>query len=218
VLARIFSGGIKDWQDPAIVALNPHVALPDTKITPIYRSDSSGTTDNFQKYLGVVAPNIWTRGAGSEFQGGVGEGAQKSAGIVQAVRSTSGAIGYVGKGFADLSDLPYASINTGSGGVALTDDAARSAIDDVMFAGTGDDLKLDLSSIYNTKAAGAYPLVLATYEIVCSKGYDPDTSAAIRSFLTVSANDAQGGLSAAGYVALPNKLKQRLLVAIRAIQ
>jgi phosphate transport system substrate-binding protein len=218
VLAKIFSGGITNWSDPTIVALNPGVALPNAKISPIYRSDSSGTTDNFQKYLAAAAPNSWTRGAGSEFQGGVGEGAQKSAGVVQAVQSTPGAIGYVEKGFADQSGVPYTQINTGSGGVALTDAAARNAIDNAAFAGTGNDLKLDLNSLYSTKEAGAYPLVLATYEIVCSKGYDAATSAAVKSFLNVSANNGQSGLSAAGYIALPDKFKQRLVTAINAIQ
>ncbi|BBX46491.1 phosphate ABC transporter substrate-binding protein PstS [Mycobacterium cookii] len=218
VLAKIFSGVITDWSDPAIAALNAGVALPDSKITPIYRSDSSGTTDNFQKYLAAAAPNSWTKGAGSEFQGGVGEGAQKSAGIVQAVKSTPGAIGYVEKGFADQSGLPYARIDSGRGGVALTDDAARKAIDGATFAGDGDDLKLDLKSIYSTTVAGAYPLVLATYEIVCSDGYDASTSAAVKSFFTIAADNGQGGLSAAGYVPLPDKFKQRLLAAIRAIQ
>ena len=217
-LAKIFSGGITKWSDPAIVALNPGVALPNATISPIYRSDSSGTTDNFQKYLAAAAPNSWTRGAGSEFQGGVGEGAQKSAGVVQAVQSTPGAIGYVEKGCADQSGVPYAQINTGSGGVALTDNAARNAIDNAAFAGTGNDLKLDLNSLYSTKQAGAYPLVLATYEIVCSKGYEAATSAAFKSFLTVSANNGQSGLSAAGYIALPDKFKQRLVTAINAIQ
>ncbi len=106
VLAKIFTGWITNWNDPAIVKLNPGVALPDTRIAPIYRSDSSGTTDNFQKYLATAAPNSWTRGTGSEFQGGVGEGAQKSAGVIQAVQSTPGAIGYVEKGFADQSGVP----------------------------------------------------------------------------------------------------------------
>ena len=75
----------------------------------------------------------------------------------------------------------------------------------------GNDLELDLKSIYSTKQAGAYPLVLATYEIVCSKGYDAATSAAVRSMLTVAANNGQSGLSAAGYVPLPDKFKQRVL-------
>jgi phosphate transport system substrate-binding protein len=218
VLAKIFSGWITNWNDPAIVELNPGVALPDTRIAPIYRSDSSGTTDNFQKYLAAAAPNSWTRGTGSEFQGGVGEGAQKSAGVIQAVQSTSGAIGYVEKGFADQSGAPYARINDGSGAVTLTDDAARKAIDSATFAGAGNDLKLNLKSLYSTKAPGVYPLVLATYEIVCSKGYDPATTAAVKSLLNVAANNAQSGLSAAGYVPLPDKFKQRLVSAINAIR
>ncbi|WP_414687364.1 phosphate ABC transporter substrate-binding protein PstS [Mycobacterium sp.] len=218
VLAKIFSGWITNWNDPAIVELNPGVALPYTRISPVYRSDSSGTTDNFQKYLAAAAPKSWTRGTGSEFQGGVGEGTQKSAGVIQAVQSTSGAIGYVEKGSADQTGVPYAQINDGSGAVTLTDEAARKAIDGATFAGVGNDLKLNLKSLYRTEAAGAYPLVLATYEIVCSKGYDPATTAAIKSLLTVAADNAQSGLSAAGYVPLPDKFKRRLVAAINAIQ
>jgi len=218
VLAKIFSGGITNWNDPAIAALNSGVTLPDEKITPIYRSDSSGTTDNFQKYLTAAAPDAWTKGAGKEFQGGAGEGAQKSAGVVQAVQATPGSIGYVEKGFAAQAGLPMAQIDTGSGPVALTDDTARKAIDSAKFAGEGKDLVLDLNSIYATKEAGAYPLVLATYSIVCSKGYPADTAAAVKSFLTVAANNGQDGLAAAGYVPLPDAFKQRLLASVSAIQ
>jgi phosphate transport system substrate-binding protein len=218
LLAKIFSGGITAWNDPAIVTLNPDAKLPSTRISPIYRSDSSGTTDNFQKYLAAAAPNSWTRGTGSEFQGGVGEGAQKSAGVIQAVQSASGSIGYVEKGSADQSGVPYAQINDGGGPVTLTDDAARKAIESATFAGRGNDLELNLKSIYSTRAVGAYPLVLVTYEIVCSKGYDSATSAAVRSMLTVAADNAQDGLSAAGYVPLPDKFKKRLIAAINAIR
>jgi phosphate transport system substrate-binding protein len=217
VLAKIFTGAITTWNDPAIAALNSGASLPDTKITPIYRSDSSGTTDNFQKYLGAAAPTTWTKGAGKEFQGGAGEGAQKTAGVVQAVQATEGSIGYVEKGFADQAKLTVASIDTGSGPVELTDDTAKTAIDSAKFAAEGNDLTLDLNSLYATKEAGAYPLMLATYEIVCSKGYDADTTAAVKSFLTVSANDGQAGLAAAGYVPLPDKFKERLLTSVDAI-
>jgi phosphate transport system substrate-binding protein len=218
VLAKIFTGAITNWNDPAIGALNSGVSLPDQKITPIYRSDSSGTTDNFQKYLTAAAPQTWTKGAGKEFQGGAGEGAQKSAGVVQAVQATPGAIGYVEKGFADQSKLAMAQIDTGSGPVALTDDSAKAAIDSAKFAKDGNDLVLDLNSLYATKAPGAYPLMLATYEIVCSKGYDADTAGAVRSFLSVAANYGQAGLPAAGYVPLPDAFKQRLLTSVQAIQ
>ena len=217
VLAKIFTGAVSTWNDPAIAALNAGATLPDTKIVPVYRSDSSGTTDNFQKYLSTAAPQTWTKGAGKEFQGGAGEGAQKSAGVVQAVQATPGAIGYVEKGFATQAGVPMAQIDTGSGAVELTDDSAGKAIEGAKFAADGNDLILDLNSIYGTTAPGAYPLVLATYEIVCSKGYDTDTAAAVKSFLTVSANDGQGGLSAAGYIPLPDAFKQRLLTAVGAI-
>jgi phosphate ABC transporter phosphate-binding protein len=217
-LAKVFSGRITVWNDPILLALNPGVALPDTKIVPIYRADSSGTTDNVQKYLTAAAPQSWTRGVGTEFQGGVGEGAAKSAGVIQAVRATPGAIGYVEKGFADQAGVPYALIDTGNGVVALTNDTANKAIQAASFVADGNDLVLDLNPMYTALQPGTYPLVLATYEIVCSKGYDPDTSAAIKSFLGVAATDGQAGLTSAGYVPLPDKVKERLVTAINAMQ
>lgn len=217
LLAKIFQGQVTKWNDPAIAALNEGKTLPDTTITPIFRSDSSGTTDNFQKYLEAASGGVWTKGDGSEFQGGAGEGAQKSAGVAQAVQATPGAIGYVEKGFADQAGLPYAKIDNGSGAVELTDESAGKAIDAAKFAAEGNDLTLDLASLYGTSEAGAYPLVLATYEIVCSNGYDAETAAAVKSFLTVAANDGQAGLSSAGYVPLPEKFKERLLTSIEAI-
>ncbi|BBZ50929.1 phosphate ABC transporter substrate-binding protein PstS [Mycobacterium heidelbergense] len=217
-LAKVFSGRITAWNDPVLAALNPGVALPDTKVVPIYRADSSGTTDNVQKYLTAAAPQSWTRGVGTEFQGGVGEGATKSAGVVQAVRTTPGAIGYVEKGFADQAGVPYALIDTGNGVVQLTNDTAGNAIQAARFVADGNDLVLDLNSMYASQRPGTYPLVLATYEIVCSKGYDPDTSTAIKSFLTVAANNGQAGLASAGYVPLPDKVKERLVTAINALQ
>ena len=217
VLAKIFQGQITKWNDPAIAALTVATTMPDVDIKPIYRSDSSGTTDNFQKYLAAAAPQAWTKGDGSEFNGGAGEGAQKSSGVVQAVQATPGAIGYVEKGFAEQAKLPFAQIDSGAGAVELTDESAAKAIDAAKFAAEGNDLALDLKSLYGTKEAGAYPLVLATYEIVCSKGYDADTAAAVKSFLTVAANQGQANLSAAGYVPLPDTFKERLVTSINAI-
>jgi phosphate transport system substrate-binding protein len=216
-LAKIFQGQITKWNDPAIAALNGGTSLPDANITPIFRSDSSGTTDNFQKYLTAAAPQAWTKGDGSEFQGGAGEGAQKSAGVVQAVQATPGSIGYVEKGFAEQAGLPFAQINTGPGAVELTDESAGKAIDAAKFAAEGNDLTLDLNSIYGTQEEGAYPLVLATYNIVCSNGYDAETAEAVKSFMTVAVNEGQANLSAAGYVPLPEAFKERLLTSIDAI-
>lgn len=216
-LARIFSGRITVWNDPVLAALNPHVVLPPTKIVPIYRSDSSGTTDNVQKYLTAAAPQSWTKGVGTEFLGGVGEGAPKPDGVIGAVRATPGAVGYVEKGFADQAGVPYARIDTSDGAVPLTGDTAGRAIDAVRFLAEGNDLVLDLNAVYSTQEPGAYPLVLASYEIVCSKGYDADTSDAVKSFLTVAAGNGQTALRSAGYIPLPDKIRERLVTAIDAM-
>lgn len=217
-LADIFTGTITRWNDPALAALNPGVELPDLAVTPIYRSDSSGTTDNFQKYLAAAAPQSWDKGAGKEFQGGAGEGAQKSAGVVQAVQATPGAIGYVEKGFADQAGLAVAAIDNGGGPVELTDEAAKTAIAGATFAGDGNDLVLDLDALYAGTEPGAYPLVLVTYSIVCSAGYPAEVSAAVRSFMSVAADQGQQGLDSIGYVALPDVVKERLTTAATAIR
>ncbi|VBA58849.1 Phosphate-binding protein PstS3 [Mycobacterium attenuatum] len=217
-MAKIFSGTIRTWNDPILAALNPGVALPDTTIIPVYRKDSSGTTDNFQKYLAAAAPQSWSRGVGGEFHGGVGEGVERSAGVIQAVRATPGSIGYVEKGFADRAGIPFAQVNNGNSVVALTEETARKAIAGVTFAASGNDLVLELNSIFTVQDPGAYPLVLATYEIVCSKGYEPATAAAVKAFLTTAVNDGQSGLPSAGYVPVPDKVKERLVTAIDALQ
>ncbi|HEY0226013.1 MAG TPA: phosphate ABC transporter substrate-binding protein PstS [Mycobacterium sp.] len=218
VLAKVFTGRISTWNDPILTALNPGVTMPDTKIMPIYRVDSSGTTDSLQRYLTSAAPQSWSKGVGTEFQGGGGEGAAKSSGVVQAVHAVRGAIGYVEKGFADQAGLPYAQIDTGSGPVALTNDSAANAVNAVVFVVSGNDLVLDQNPMYATRQAGTYPLVLATYEIVCSKGYDEQTAQAIKSFLTMATDEGQTGLSSDGYVPLPDKVKERLITAINAMQ
>jgi len=218
VVAKIFTGKITTWNDPVLAALNPGVALPDTRITPIYRSDSSGTTDNVQKYLTAAAPQSWAKGVGTEFQGGVGEGAVKSAGVIQAVQAVAGAIGYVEKGFADQAGVSYAKIATRGGVAPLTNDTAGNAIKAAKFLGDGNDLLLDLNAMYASQEPGVYPLVLVTYEIVCSKGYDAETAGAIKSFLSVAATSGQAELSSAGYIPLPDKVKERLVAAINALQ
>lgn len=216
-IAAIFNGGITTWDDPAIAALNPGATLPSTAVVPIFRSDSSGTSDNFQKYLGIAAPDVWTQGAGSDFAGGVGQGAQGSAGVAQTVGSTDGGITYVEKSFADQNSLAVVQIDNGSGPVELSSATAAATIEAATFADASNNLVLNLDSVFGATGAGQYPLVLATYEIVCSAGYDADTAAAVKSFLTSAANEGQAGLEAAGYVPLPDAFKKRLVTAIDAI-
>jgi phosphate transport system substrate-binding protein len=215
--AKIFSGAVKTWDDPAITAANGGKALPPKPITVVYRGDDSGTTDNFQQYLGAAAPSAWTKGAGKKFAGGVGQGAQGSSGVADAIGAADGTIGYIEWSFAQDKKLNTAKLDSGSGPVALTADSAAAAIKNAKAKGMGNDLVLDLKALYAGKAAGAYPLVLATYEIVCSKGYDADTSKAVKAFLTVAATDAQSKLADAGYVPLPAEFQDKILTAVKAI-
>lgn len=218
VLARIFNGSITRWDDAAVAALNGGAALPDLPITVVYRADESGTTDNFQKYLTAASKGAWTKGAGKTFHGGVGQGGQGSPGVADAVALGQGAIGYVELSFAEDKGLDMARIDSGSGPVELTPEAARTAISAAEIKGTGNDLVLDLDALYASDSPGAYPLVLVTYEIVCSRGYDPATAGAVKAFLKTAATAGQAGMAGSGYVPLPESFQTRLLTAIDAIR
>ncbi|MET8422826.1 phosphate ABC transporter substrate-binding protein PstS [Nocardia sp. NPDC004860] len=222
-LAKIFSGDITTWNDPQIKALNTNKAdkLPSDKIGVIFRSDESGTTDNFQKYL--TAAGGYTKGAGKAFNGGVGEGAKGSDGTSGAVANTKFTITYTEWSFAKAQKLSTVRVLTTATSndpkpVELTAESAGKAVDAAKVKGEGNDLVLDNSSIYKPTAAGAYPIMLATYEIVCSKYSDADTAKAVKAFLTSAVGNGQTGLADAGYVPLPDAFKTKLTTAINAIQ
>ncbi len=117
VLAKIFLGKVKTWNDPAIKALNSGANLPSTKISVFYRSDSSGTTQNFERYLAATAPSLFTSkpDKDSSKAGFAGQGKAKSQGVAAAIASTEGAIGYDEFSFAVSSGLSTASIDNGGG-------------------------------------------------------------------------------------------------------
>ncbi|HEY2763085.1 MAG TPA: phosphate ABC transporter substrate-binding protein PstS [Pseudonocardiaceae bacterium] len=217
--AKIFSGQVKTWNDPAITALNSGKNVPSTPIVVVFRSDESGTTDNFQKYLTAASNGAWTKGAGKTFAGGVGEGAKGNEGTSAAIKSTPGAITYNEWSFAKQQNLSIAEVVNSGGGqpVTLSAESAAKAVDGAKVKGTGNDLVLDLSSIYGSKVAGAYPIILATYEIVCSKYTDAPTGTAVKAFLTTAVTSGQKGLADNGYVPLPSAFQQKLLTAINAI-
>ncbi len=218
-LAKIFNGAIAKWNAPEIVALNPGTALPDQQIEVLFRSDESGTTDNFQKYLDAAAKGAWGKGAGKTFAGGVGEGAKGNEGTSAAIKNTPGSITYNEWSYAKNQGLSIARIVTSAGPdpVILSAESVGKSIDGVKVAGQGNDLVLDTRSFYLPAERGAYPIVLATYEIVCSKYPQADVAPALRAFLTVATTDGQKGLEENGYIPIPERFKQRLVAAIDAI-
>jgi phosphate transport system substrate-binding protein len=213
--AKIFQGAIKTWNDPAIAKLNAGAKLPSAPIAVFFRSDESGTTENFTKYLAAAGAGAWT-GKPAKKWTGTGAGKEKSAGVAEGVKSTKNSITYVEWSYAIDNKLGVAQIDTGAGPVELTADSASKALAAAKPAGTGSDLALKLD--YATKAPGAYPIILATYEIACSKGLTAEKTALVKSFLSYYASaDGQGALTDLHYAPLPEELRTKVDAAIQSI-
>jgi phosphate transport system substrate-binding protein len=217
--AKIFNGSVTAWDAPEIAALNPGTTLPAQPIAVIFRSDESGTTDNFQKYLGAASDGAWGKGAGKTFNGGVGEGAKGNEGTSAAIKTTPGSITYNEWSFAKSQGLAVARIITSAGpdAVELSVDSAAKSIGDVKIKGQGNDLVLDTSSFYKPTKTGSYPIMLATYSLVCSKYPDGEVAPAVKSFLGVALGKGQEGLTDNGYIPVPESFKGKLTTAIDAI-
>jgi phosphate transport system substrate-binding protein len=218
VITKIFLGKVTSWDDPAIKALNSGVSLPSTRITVFYRSDSSGTTQNFEKYLAATDPSGFTSkpDKDSSKAGFAGQGKTGSQGVQQAIGSTEGGVGYVEWSFAVSGNLETAKVDNGAGPVELTADSAGAAVAAAKVAGNGgQDLTLKLD--YATKTSGAYPIILVTYEIVCSKYSDPKVGSLVKSFLTYTAGDGQAALQDLGYAPLPSEIQAKVQAAVATI-
>jgi len=215
-IAKIFDSKITNWNDPAIKALNPDATLPDLKIQAFHRSDESGTTDNFTKYLIATTPDNWKYEGGKAWQAKGGQSASGSSGVAAQVKQTSGAISYMELSYAKDGITP-ASIDTGAAApVEATVDNATKAIADAKIVGTGSDLALQLN--YTTKADGAYPITLVTYEIVCDKGNKADTLPATKAFLTyIASEEGQALLPDAGYAPIPADIISKVRTTIAGL-
>lgn len=214
-LAGIFSGAITKWDDAAIKKENPNAKLPSAAISVFYRSDESGTTDNFTNYLNKAAGDVWTEAHSKQWKG-TGKGADKSAGVTQAVKSTANSISYAEWSYASKNNLSMAAIDNGSGPVKLTGESAGKAVSAAKVVGTGNNLQLEMQ--YKNTPAGVYPAVLVTYEIVCSKGLDSSKTALIKDFMSFYASSKeQNGIQALGYAPLPAEVSTKVLTAAQAI-
>lgn len=216
VTSKIFLGTIKTWNDPAIAALNAGVTLPNTAIKVFFRGDESGTTENFAKYLTASAPKDWTAEPSKKWPGTVGEGRQKSDGVAQGVKDTAGGVTYVEWANAKDNNLGIAQIDNGAGPVELTGENAGKAVAAAKPAGEGNDLRLKLD--YAVKEAGVYPIVLVTYQVVCSKGLPAEKTAVLKGFLKHLADPGvQKKLEEVGYAPLPAEVLTKVGTAIDAI-
>jgi phosphate transport system substrate-binding protein len=215
-IAKIFNSEITNWNDPAIKKLNPNAKLPNLKIQPFHRSDDSGTTDNFTKYLIATAKSDWPYSGGKTWQAKGGQSAAQSSGVAQQVKQTNGAIGYFELSYAK-DGINTVAIDTGaSTPVKATVDNATKAIADAKVIGTGKDLSLQLN--YGTKAEGAYPMVLVTYEIACDKGNKADTLPATKAFLRyIASEDGQKILAENDYAPIPADIIAKVRTTIEGL-
>jgi phosphate transport system substrate-binding protein len=214
VIANIFQGTIKTWDDPAIKALNPGVNLPSTAITTAVRSDSSGTTQNFTLYLEDAAPSVWKLGSGStiKWPSTARAGAQNG-GVASIIKSTPGAIGYVDYSTAKASNLTFASVQNKAGDyvapspTAASTDAADATIkSDLTFAAA------DASS-----NAAAYPVTYQSWDLVYAQQPNANDAAMLKAYLGYLLGAGQQLLPSLFYAPLPSGLDAKAVAQLSQI-
>ncbi|MET9639173.1 phosphate ABC transporter substrate-binding protein PstS [Streptomyces virginiae] len=216
-IANIFNDKIKKWDDEAIKKLNPGVTLPSTAIQHFHRSEDSGTTENLGKYLKATAGDAWPYEAAKKWPAPGGLGASGSSGVATQVKQVDGAIGYFELSYASAQGIKTVDLNTGAAApVKANGENASKAIAAAKIAGTGSDLALKLD--YTTKAEGAYPIVLVTYEVVCDKGNKAETLPTVKSFLNYTASDAgQKILLENGYAPIPAEINAKVREVVNSL-
>src|SRR5512132_3800361 len=212
-LANIFQAKITKWNDPAIAKDNQGVSLPDTPITVAHRSDGSGTTSNFTKYLAAAAPSVWKLGSGDTVAWPPGtQGAEKNTGVAQIIKQTDGGIGYVDYSDAVETKLNLAAIKNKDGKfVAPSLEGATAA---VAGATVNDDLTYDP---LNAAGADAYPITSPTYLLLKNK-YDADKASLVKDFVRYVLTDGQPIAKNVNYAALPSGLQQKALAQLDKVQ
>ena len=207
-ISAIFDGKVTTWNDKAIKAENPDAKLPSSPITPVHRSDESGTTKNFTDYLEKAGEGAWTHPADKVWPTKSGEAANGTSGVIAAVKSGAGSIGYADE--SQVGDLSVASIKVGDSYVAPSAEGAAKALEasPVDDSRTEGDLAVKVDR--TTTAAGAYPLMLTSYLIACPT-YDADKAALVKDFLkyVVSTDGQKKAADNAGSAPLPDSLQKK---------
>lgn len=219
-LAKIFNQEIDSWSDPAIAKDNPGLELPDTRITPVNRSDESGTTENFSDYLSKVVPSIWKYEVSGDWPVKGGEAAQGTSGVVEAVSAGDGAIGYADA--SQAGELGIAAIKVGNEYVEPTPEAAAKILEESPeakdLAKTPYMFPFELDR--ETESSGTYPIVLVSYLIACTQYDSADEAALVKGYLeyVVSAEGQEIAAENAGSAPLSTSLAKKVQPAVEAIE
>ena len=217
VIADIFAGEIKMWNDERLVALNPDVTLPTEAIIPVFRSDGSGTTFVFTDYLTKVSP-MWKDkfGAGKSVNFPSGQAAKGNPGVAGVIKQTRNTIGYVGSEYAFAQKIPYATIRNQRGEFVSPDANSISA------AASGAIPADTRCSITNSDAVGAYPISTFTWMIIYKEQNYSDRSkeqaaATLDLLKYILSDEAQSITSEVHYAPLPAKVKELSTKNLKAV-
>lgn len=215
VVADIFLGKLKKWNDPRIAADNAGVTLPAADITVVHRSDGSGTSAVFTEYLSKISPE-WKEkvGSGTSPSWPVGIGGKGSEGVTGQVKNTPNTVGYVELAYAVQNKLPVAHIKNASGAyIEPTMDAVTAAASESV-AQTPDDLRV---SITNAAGATAYPISSYTYILVYKNQKDAAKGKALVDFLWWGIHDGEGFAKELQYAPLPADIVKKAEAKIKSI-
>ncbi|MEY4558292.1 MAG: hypothetical protein RL024_450 [Actinomycetota bacterium] len=215
VVSDIYLGKITKWNDKAIVALNKTAKLPDATITPVYRSDGSGTTANFTNYLKQVAGKAWAFSDAfkTAATGVVGVGASGNSAVATTIKSTANSFGYIDLADANKNALAIAHLQNGAGQFLKPTIANSKAFIEATSMKVNGEVVFD----YNKKLPGAYNLSLVSYGIAPTKAGTAKADA-VREYLTYFIKDcAPAKAAAVGYVALSGKFQTTALKLVSKV-
>jgi phosphate transport system substrate-binding protein len=217
VIAGIFNQEITQWDDEAIAADNPDADLPDTAITPVNRSDESGTTENFVEYLAAVVPDAWPHDVSGDWPVSGGEAGDGTSGVIASVNGGNGTIGY-----ADASQaggLGTVNVGVGDEFVPYSPEAAAKIVEvSERAADRGEyDFAIDLAR--DTTESGTYPIVLISYTMACTSYADQNKADMVKAYLSymISAEGQQASADQAGSAPISDTLRAELQAAIDTI-
>ena len=217
IIADIFAGNIKMWNDERLVALNPDVKLPNESIIPVFRSDGSGTTFVFTDYHTKVSP-MWKEkyGAGKSVNFPSGQAAKGNPGVAGVIKQTKNSIGYVGSEYAFAQKIPYAKIKNQRGEIVEPNAASISA------AASGVIPTDTRCSITNADAKGAYPISTFTWMIIYKEQNYSDRSkeqalATLDLVQYILSDEAQNITSEVHYAPLPAKAKELSMTNLKSV-
>jgi phosphate transport system substrate-binding protein len=204
LLARIFSGDVTTWNDEAIAAENSGVKLPDTDISVVHRSDSSGTTWIFTNYLAAAAPGAWKAGADKEVPWPVGVGGKGNEGVAASVQQLSGSIGYVEYAYARQTEMTTVQLQNKAGTYV------KPSLEAFESAAAQADWKGSLPSMYlvlvDQPGKATWPIAGASFILVHADQQDAEKGQAMLAFFDWCYVSGAGTAKSLDYVPMPKKV------------